>query len=334
MTAASATATRVCSLAAPIVRRVPICHDHVQIDVEVTAFPASHPGQFLQVLCRDLPASDADVNEPPASSDPASCAAPGFSQAFLRRPFSIANHTVAADGRARLSIISRAIGPGTVWLSRSRVGERLDITGPLGRGFRITPGEHPLVLVGGGVGIPPLIYLARALHEAGRTNVTVVFGATAGDLLPVRCAGTPSSNGTPTRCVELAGATRYPAIVTTDDGSLGLRGRVTDGLAAWCDRVGSSAAGAVVYACGPEPMLRAVAGLTRARGLDCQLCIERMMGCGLGTCLSCVVRVRDADRPGGWRWALSCSEGPVFARDELVDYATGRESVRPNFAEG
>jgi dihydroorotate dehydrogenase electron transfer subunit len=67
-------------------------------------------------------------------------------------------------------------------------------------------------------------------------------------------------------------------------------------------------------------MLKAVAQLTRELGLPCQLCVERNMGCGVGTCLSCVVRRRDARRPEGWSWALACTDGPVFERDELLDY--------------
>ena len=80
----------------------------------------------------------------------------------------------------------------------------------------------------------------------------------------------------------------------------------------------------MVFACGPEAMLHAVAARTRALDWDCQLCIETVMGCGLGTCLSCVVRVRDDRRSAGWRWALSCSEGPVFERDTLLDESAAR----------
>jgi dihydroorotate dehydrogenase electron transfer subunit len=118
----------------------------------------------------------------------------------------------------------------------------------------------------------------------------------------------------------MAGRVRYPLIVTSDDGSLGLRGRVTDGLERWAGRRGGEAA-PLVCACGPTPMLRAVSQLCARLGIEAQLCIETTMACGLGTCLSCVVRVHDAAREAGWRWALSCSEGPVFSRERLLDYA-------------
>jgi dihydroorotate dehydrogenase electron transfer subunit len=217
-------------------------------------------------------------------------------------------------------IISRTVGPGTAWLERLSPQETVNVTGPLGRGFRIPPEDVPIVLVGGGVGIPPLVYLARRLDESGRRDVTAVFGATTRDLLPVRLLSEPTTDGQPRMCAELAGVARFPVAITTDDGSVGMRGVVTDALRRrHADRGRQSRAGGMVFACGPEPMLEAVAEITRELGLGCQLCIERKMGCGLGTCLSCVVRVRDDSRAEGWRWALVCSDGPVFDREELVD---------------
>jgi dihydroorotate dehydrogenase electron transfer subunit len=109
--------------------------------------------------------------------------------------------------------------------------------------------------------------------------------------------------------------------MATDDGSVGWRGSAVDALRAWHARHGRGDRPAAVFTCGPEAMLKAVARTTRALGLSCQLCIERKMGCGLGTCLSCVVRVRDTSQAMGWRWALACQDGPVFDRDDLLDYA-------------
>ena len=217
-------------------------------------------------------------------------------------------------------IISRTVGPGTAWLERLVPGDTLNATGPLGRGFRIPPADVPTVLVGGGVGIPPLMYLARRLDDMDRRDVTVIVGATTRDRLPLRLLAEPSPDGNPLPCAELAGNARFPTTVTTDDGSLGMRGVVTDALRAWyADRQDGPPDDGVVCACGPQAMLKAVAMTTRKLGLGCQLCIERMMGCGLGTCLSCVVRVRDESKPDGWRWALTCSDGPVFDRDDLLD---------------
>ncbi len=108
---------------------------------------------------------------------------------------------------------------------------------------------------------------------------------------------------------------------TTGLAPTGVHGRVTDALSEWHARNAPASSDAFVVACGPEPMLQSVARLTRELGLECELCIERMMGCGLGTCLACITRVRDQNSDKGWRYALTCLEGPVFERERLFDYA-------------
>src|SRR5690606_29973088 len=145
------------------------------------------PGQFLQIVCRDDTDSAAaeliwDGIRMPAPR----CAEFYQREAFLRRPFSIADRTDDANGAARLAIISRNIGAGTAWLETLAPGDVIDVTGPLGRGFVIPPDESPLVLIGGGVGIPPLLYLARAAAERGRRDVTLILGVMSGELLPVK----------------------------------------------------------------------------------------------------------------------------------------------------
>jgi dihydroorotate dehydrogenase electron transfer subunit len=312
---------RVCSADARIVQNRPLCDEHVAVEAELDHFPSSEPGQFLEVLCstapeqspRELTCLDGEFPKP----------GPGFNRTspLLRRPFSIADHVGLPGGGARLTVISRTIGVGTEWLEHVAPGDTLNLTGPLGRGFRIPDEDIPVVLVGGGVGIPPLLYLARRLHERRRAEVLAIFGALRGNLLPVRLRASPDAQGRPSPCAELPGDAPFPVIVTTDDGSLGLCGRVTDALRSWHQQTRPPWQ-TLVCACGPEPMLRAVAAMTRELRMRCQLCVERMMGCGIGTCLSCVVRVRDPRSPQGWRWAVSCTEGPVFDRDELLDYDT------------
>jgi dihydroorotate dehydrogenase electron transfer subunit len=164
------------------------------------------------------------------------------------------------------------------------------------------------------------MYLARHLHDLGRRDVTAIFGATTHDLLPVLLISEPARDGTPTHCAHLPAEAHFAATITTDDGSLGLKGVVTDALGLWHRSRGGNSAGAVVFACGPDAMLRALARQTRELGLRCQLSIERMMGCGLGACQACITRLCDPSRPDGWRWALTCSDGPVFDRDALFDY--------------
>jgi dihydroorotate dehydrogenase electron transfer subunit len=309
-----------CSVDARVVRCTAVCREHVLIELEVPSFPPSDPGQFVQLRCRDVEAEPIAQTWPadgfPSVSDPDfACRRP-----FLRRPFSIADRWVAPDGAPHLCVISRTIGTGTLWLEQRAAGDRLNLIGPRGHGFRIPAEGEAVILVGGGVGIPPLLYLARRLRELGRNNVTAVVGATTRDLLPLCLIQPPDADGTPTTCVEWPGAADVPTVITSDDGTVGLRGFVTDGLRRWHARRSGPRAPATVCACGPEGMLRAVARLTREWGLECQLCIERNMGCGIGTCLSCIVRRRDECAPSGWRWALACSDGPVFPRDELLDY--------------
>ncbi|MEP0848038.1 MAG: hypothetical protein HRF50_14605 [Phycisphaerae bacterium] len=301
-----------------------VCREHVRVEFTLPHFPPSHPGQFLQVLCREPSSTSyADADWPESGFPKLHSLAWPPRAAYLRRPFSIADHSVDDQGQARLAIISRAVGPGTTWLDGLARGADLNITGPLGQGFGIPADDRALVLVGGGVGIPPMIYLSRRLAELGRIDVTVIFGALSRELLPAGLRSEPSDAGDPRPCLALpGGAARYGAIVTTDDGSCGLRGFTTDGLSRWIDR--NAGRPATVFACGPEAMLRAVASVCGGVGLGCQLCVERNMGCGLGTCLSCVVRVRDPGRPQGWRWALSCGEGPVFEAGQLCDYGERR----------
>ncbi|MBI5863686.1 MAG: hypothetical protein HZB38_04095 [Planctomycetes bacterium] len=198
-----------------------------------------------------------------------------------------------------------------------KVGDTLNLTGPLGHGFDLPSPNRSAILVGGGVGIPPLLYMSRVLAAEKHRGAHLVLGAMSRDLFPVTCSESPAEDGRPRRCLQLPGGAPYAATVTTDDGTIGLRGRVTDGWQRLADR--EQLSDPIVYACGPSAMLRGVAVLTRSLGWDCQLCIERNMGCGMGTCLSCVTRVRDESRPAGWRWALACSEGPVFDRDLLVE---------------
>lgn len=311
--------SRVFAIDGSVTRVDHICREHVVIEAEVERFPPSSPGQFLELRCHTEPAESARAADWPAGGFP-KLADSGmfFRDPYLRRPFSIADR-VESGGKTRLSVISRSIGPGTDYLDHVVVGSTLNLSGPLGVGFRIPADDRPLLLVGGGVGIPPLLYLARRLREAGKSNITVVFGAASHDLLPVRRVAEPSTAGEPLACLALPGYETAPAVVTTDDGTLGLRGRVTDAIA----RIAPTLSGGVplILACGPEPMLDALAHQSRALGWGCQLCIERFMGCGMGTCLSCCTRVVAPDRPAGWRWALACSEGPVFDRDELFDLA-------------
>jgi dihydroorotate dehydrogenase electron transfer subunit len=209
---------------------------------------------------------------------------------LLRRAFALYGVTPTGDFAGTIQFAVAEHGPGTQWLVRRRAGERLDLVGPLGNPFHLPRRKVPAVLVGGGYGTAPLIPLAQQLIEAGSDVEFIVGASTAsrlfGELAAKRVAG---------------GVT-----VTTDDGSAGVRGRVTDVLPAAIKRTNAH----VVYACGPMPMLHAVGDVARAHSVAAQVAVEEAMACGVGVCMTCVLPVRGDD--GQSRYVRSCIDGPVF----------------------
>jgi dihydroorotate dehydrogenase electron transfer subunit len=189
-----------------------------------------------------------------------------------------------------VAVVFDVVGAGTRALAGLRPHDVVDVLGPLGRPF--TPPEEPAgcVLVGGGYGTAPLFFLAGELR-ARRCRVDFAIGA-----------------ATAARLLDAMEAKRlgHSLTVTTDDGSAGRRGLVTDPLPDLLARTGAGR----VYACGPMPMLAAVSRVAAAAGVPCQVAVEEQMACGTGICFSCVLPVRGA--PGGTRMARSCLEGPVF----------------------
>lgn len=309
--------------------------------LEVDGFPATEPGQFVQVSCRDLSVNyGPEVERDWAPGEPTAPEGRELMSplAFLRRPFSLAGRVDRADGTVELHLIQRVVGVGTEWLGRLREGDTVDVLGPLGNRFTPPPGDGLALLVGGGVGIPPMLYLAERF--AGRQAV-VFAGALTRDLLPLRIIDgeTVGETGDPDAVeprLNVAEFARHgiPAVLTTDDGSHGFRGFVTQALERYLDRLtdagkrGSGEGGwrgrPVIYTCGPEPMMKRVADIAAARGIECQVAVERAMACGMGTCQSCCIRVRKPDPaavplPGrDWCWRLACTDGPVFRGADLL----------------
>ena len=228
---------------------------------------------------------------------------------MLRRPFSIGGLERGARG-VEMKILGRVVGSGTAWLDARSPGDFISVLGPLGRGFTAPPRGATALLIAGGIGLPPIRWMAETLANTG-VLCSAIVGAQRRSLLPVTLVDDPSATGSATNCVEEFARAGIPAAVTTDDGSCGMRGRVTDAMAAF---FGTPMARETlrVYACGPEAMLRAVASLCAQQAVECELAMERVMGCGMGTCQSCVVPVTDSARAEGWRYALCCTEGPVF----------------------
>ena len=211
----------------------------------------------------------------------------GLEPAYLPRPFSI----LRADGR-RLEVLSKAVGLGTRALFACAHGQRVWVLGPLGRGFR-SDRSASSILVGGGVGLPPIYALAERLSGKG-TSPRVIVGARTAEQVLLR--------------YELA-ALGADVHVMTDDGSAGGRGTAADRLR---ELLGTAATGCRVYACGPEPMLAAVADLCRRSGTPCQVAVEEHMACGFGACQGCAVRTA----AGGYD--LVCRDGPAFDAERLM----------------
>ena len=237
----------------------------------------------------------------------------------MRRAFSIGGLR-ARGNTCEADIIYHIHGAGTQWMASLCVGDRVSALGPLGHGFEINPAKPVAWLVAGGVGLPPVLWLAERLQEAGKSAVAF-FGARARHLMPLKIGdpdNLPRDGSSAALAAEEFARFGTPVVLSTDDGSLGFHGTVCGALAAYRRTWDGDETGVVVYCCGPEAMLAAVARQCTADGIECYVCMEREMACGMGACQSCVVRVRDHADADGWRYALCCSEGPVFdARDVL-----------------
>jgi dihydroorotate dehydrogenase electron transfer subunit len=218
---------------------------------------------------------------------------------MLRRPFSVFEILRDAGGETSgLSILNKRVGIGTTLLHAARVGDRIGCLGPLGRPFVPVDPPAEAWMVAGGVGLAPFATLAEALAARGTTMTLFYGGRSALDLYY-------------TDFFEQLGAR---LVLTTEDGTRGEHGRVTTPLA----RALEDARGDVtVYACGPTPMMRAVASLGAAAGRPVFVSLEPVMGCGMGGCYSCVVRVR-ADNGGHPHFVRSCLDGPVFDARAIV----------------
>jgi dihydroorotate dehydrogenase electron transfer subunit len=217
------------------------------------------------------------------------------SSMLLRRAFSI--YSVQSRGvyGGTLEVVFATHGKGTEWLSRLHRHDQVDIVGPLGRPFALPKEPVSCVLVAGGYGSAPMFSLADALRARG-CRVDVVLGAS-----------------TESKLFGVLDAKRIAATLTltTDDGSVGEHGRVTDVLPAVLKRTDAD----VVYACGPMPMLRAVAKVAADHGAYSQCAVEEAMACGIGVCMTCVLPVIGDD--GVTRMLRSCVDGPVFRGDRV-----------------
>lgn len=222
----------------------------------------ARPGQFVHLQC-------------------------GEDQSYiLRRPFSV--HQVT--GTDAVEVLVKVIGQGTRWLAQRRPKDSINMIGPLGNGFNMPDGLSRALIVAGGMGVAPLVFLAHKLAAQKVKVYTLMGAASRMELLDF---------------MDLKRLTRRIS-VSTEDGSQGHRGLITDILSREIEDVGPE----IIYSCGPEAMLRNVAGIARRHGVACQVSLEARMACGVGACLGCAVKGRDG-------YVNVCSDGPVFDLEAL-----------------
>jgi len=227
------------------------------------------PGQFVQVRCSD-------------GLDP-----------LLRRPFSI--HRTSS-----FEILYEVVGKGTEILSKKKIGEHVDILGPLGNGFTLplSAVRYPLsaILIAGGIGVAPLVFLAEELAKK-KIETIVLIGAKTKKL--ILCEKDFKNIGA-------------KVCIATDDESHGHKGFVSELFKKYL-RNTEYGIRSTVYACGPHPMLQRIAEISKARKIECQVSLEEKMACGIGACLGCAVKVK-----GKKAYKLACKDGPVFDARQII----------------
>lgn len=204
---------------------------------------------------------------------------------ILRRPFSICG----TQGVDIFLVLYQVIGQGTFILSKIKQGETLSVLGPLGTGFDLPENGRKAILVSGGIGIAPLIFLAQKIISKDTGFFTGYRSVK--EMIPL----------------DWAGLSGIMVSVSTDDGTMGHRGLVTDLLEA--DISGSDQDLPIVFSCGPLPMLKRVAAITLERGIPCQVSVETHMACGLGACQGCAVKSSFHENR---TYFHVCQDGPVF----------------------
>ena len=230
----------------------------------VLSFPKgakeARPGQFIAMYCED-------------------------GTKLLPRPISICGIDAEAG---TLRVVYRIAGEGTRLFSQMKAGDSLEVMGPLGNGF--TMKDKKAIIVGGGIGIPPMLELAKQLD----CEKTVVLGYRDELFLKEEFEA----------CASVA--------VATEDGSAGTKGTVIDAIKA------AQVSGEIIYACGPMPMLKALAEYADAHGMEAQISLEERMACGIGACLGCICKTKEKDHHTNVNNTRICKDGPVFDAKEVV----------------
>lgn len=243
-----------------VLRKEDLNEDHFVLDVKaLEPLPKIYPGQFVNVLLKNT------------------------NSAFLRRPLSI--HFVDYD-RNVIKLYIKKVGEGTKKLGELVEGDTLNIIFPLGNQYSIPKNSNTL-LVGGGCGVAPLLYLAKHLKDAGNKVTTVLGVRSAKDV------------------IEIDAYEAYGEVfTTTEDGTYGEKGYPTQHSILEKEKFDH------VFTCGPEPMMKAVAAYAQKKNIFCEVSLENTMACGFGACLCCVTETKTGNK-------CTCTEGPVFNINDL-----------------
>ena len=281
-------------------------HEAMTISFEGEAketFAKAVAGQFVQLACRDL--AKTRVTSP-----------------LLRRPISLGGIRDYKD-HSEIDLVFRIIGPGTTWLSNQIVGSEIDVMGPLGNGFKVpVDTSKKVILIGGGIGLPPMFALADMLEVAGVEKLAI-GAARSASLIEDAIVIEPQTGSdqvlVPGKKLAHFIRSNTPSIISTDDGSRGYHGNAIQALR---DYVANNPAwkSANIYCCGPEVMLKYAAMYAEEAGVECYVCMEAYMSCGIGLCQSCAVESKSSyvSKGDGPHYKLVCANGPVFNAKEIV----------------
>ncbi len=272
------------------------------------AFVQTTPGQFAQL---DL----SGVSLPDAKYIPESLKDAAMRHTLLRRPFSF----IAVDGdenHCRVEILYCVVGPSSLRMTTLRSGHSVSVIGPLGNGFSMKQNKTLALLVVGGMGAGPLVHMAGELTKKQPEMQVLAFaGARTKKELPFEKVLDEVSQGVGFSIREF-GRYAVESKVATDDGTLGFSGLVTDCLQQWLDQNRPETKETIIYSCGPEPMIKRMAEMAQQWHIECQLSLERNMGCGVGLCQSCAVACKSETSEMVYK--MCCKDGPVFDSRELV----------------
>lgn len=249
----------------PVRSNTAICTDFHELSLDGAANPFILPGQFATIRVSDT------------------------TTPLLRRPFA---YSSVDPQKGTVSFIYQKRGPATEILAGKREGDEVDIIGPLGNSFPEPEGEGHCILLAGGIGLGPMLFLAQWLREK-KKDVVFVYGCAHKGLVP-----------------DTEGFRKANAVVCTDDGSTGFSGTNVAYLQTLPEKAFD---GATMYVCGPNPMMKACHELAQERGVPCFVSMEQVMACGVGACMGCVVKTTT-----GNGFARVCAEGPVFESGEIA----------------